>query len=107
MIWKIFKKKIDWIKNLFKKKHVPINDLSNDKIDKYHNPPYIILRSRIQVTQQMKTIKDVGYVENFIKQQIAKDIADNLINDKLMEWIEMDEFGENWVEGRIKIIYNG
>jgi hypothetical protein len=107
MIWKIFKKKIDWVKTLFKKKHVPINNLSNDKIDKYHNSPYIILRSRIQVTQQMKTIKDVGYVENFIKQQIAKDIADNLVNNKMMEWIEMDEFGENWVEGRIKIIYNG
>lgn len=110
MIWETLKKDIEWIKGLFKKKLPktnPINPLVEDKIIPHHNKSYVIVRSRCHLTPQLKMSRDFNYSESIIKQQIAKDIVNQLINnDNLIEWIGTNEFGEDWIEGRIKIIYN-
>lgn len=110
MSWFITKKDIEWFKGLFRKKLPktnPINPLVENKVIPYRTPNYVIVRSRYHLTPQLKMSKDFAYSESIIKQQIAKDIVNQLVNnDNLIEWIGTNEFGEDWIEGKIKIIYN-
>jgi hypothetical protein len=95
---------IKWFKSLFKKQQ-PIEPPKYEQVIVL-GEQHVVVRSRVNISPNLKML-DPNYRGTMIRNQISKDITDQIINSpQLVEWINTYDLGEEWVEARIKIIPN-
>ena len=91
-----------WFKSLFKKQQ-PVEPPKYEQVIVL-GEQHVVVRSRVNISPNLKML-DPNYRGTMIRNQISKDITDQIINSpQLVEWINTYDLGTEWVEARIKII---
>ena len=94
-----------FLKSLFKKKQQPVEPPKYEQVIVL-GEQHVVVRSRVNISPSLKVL-DPNYAGTMIRDQIAKDITDQIINNpQLIEWINTYDMNTEWVEARIKVIPN-
>ena len=94
-----------FLKSLFKKKQQPVEPPKYEQVIVL-GEQHVVVRSRMNISPNLKVL-DPNYAGTVIRDQIAKDITDQIINNpQLIEWINTYDMNTEWVEARIKVIPN-
>ena len=94
---------MNWLKKLFQKKLEP----QPEPIKEIINIPYetIMLRARIQepAFTRVGYMVDSNYIVTQVKNQLATELLEQIVNQNLIEFKQVQEFGQNIVEAQILV----
>jgi len=107
MSWLINKKDIEWFKGLFgiKPKPEPVPEPVKEIV----HTPYetIVLRARVNESElQRYAIIDPNYTETQIRNQLAVDLMEQILNQNLIEFKRVEnyyEFNQSFIEAQILV----
>ena len=107
MSWLLNKKDIEWFKGLFgiKPKPEPIPEPIKEII--YTPYETLVLRARVNESElQRYAIIDPNYTETQIRNQLATDLMEQILNQNLIEFKRVEdyyEFNQSFIEAQILI----
>lgn len=104
MSWLINKKDIEWFKRLFgiKPKPEPIPEPVKEIV--YTPYETVVLRARISEPElQRYAIIDPNYTMTQVKNQLAIELMEQIMNQNLIEYKSIQDFGQNIVEAQILV----
>ena len=107
MSWLLNKKDIEWIKGLFGIKLKP--EPQPEPIREIVSTPYetVMLRARVSETElQRYAVIDPNYTENQIKNQLAMDLMEQILNQHLIEFKRVEnyyEFNQSFIEATLLV----
>jgi hypothetical protein len=94
---------MSWLKKLFQKKLEP----QPEPIKEIIHIPYetIMLRARIQepAFTRVGYMVDSNYIVTQVKNQLATELLEQIVNQNLIEFKQVQEFGQNIVEAQILV----
>ena len=94
---------MNWLKKLFQKKLEP----QPEPIKEIIHIPYetIMLRARIQepAFTRVGYMVDSNYIVTQVKNQLATELLEQIVNQNLIEFKQVQEFGQNVVEAQILV----
>ena len=94
---------MSWLKKLFKSKPQPQPEIIKEII----HIPYetIMLRARIQepAFTRVGYMVDSNYIVTQVKNQLATELLEQIVNQNLIEFKQVQEFGQNTVEAQILV----
>jgi hypothetical protein len=94
---------MSWLKKLFKSKPQPQPEIIKEII----HIPYetIMLRARIQepAFTRVGYMVDSNYIVTQVKNQLATELLEQIVNQNLIEFKQVQEFGQNIVEAQILV----
>jgi hypothetical protein len=94
---------MNWLKKLFQKKLEP----QPEPIKEIIHIPYetIMLRARIQepAFTRVGYMVDSNYIVTQVKNQLATELLEQIVNQNLIEFKQVQEFGQNIVEAQILV----
>jgi hypothetical protein len=104
MSWLLNKKDIEWFKGLFgiKPKPEPVPESVREII----HTPYetIVLRARVDGHElQRYAVIDPNYTMTQVKNQLAIELLEQIVNQDLIEFKQIQDFGQNIVEAQILV----
>ncbi len=109
MSWLINKKDIEWFKGLFGIKSKPKPEPKPEPIKEIVYTPYetIVLRARVSESElQRYAIIDPNYTETQIRNQLAVDLMEQILNQNLIEFKRVEnyyEFNQSFIEAQILV----
>lgn len=100
---------IKFIKSFFNKNKSPV--LTPEKplhIVPKENIEIIQLKSRMSISNFLRsTNMDRNYINTLVREQISKDIANQILSSpEFVEWISLNDYGDESIEANIKIVIN-
>ena len=107
MNWLLSKKDIEWFKGLFGIKPKP--ESKPEPIKEIIYTPYetVMLKARISEPQlQRYAVVDPNYTETQIKNQLALELMEQILNQNLIEFKRVDsyyEFNQSFIEAQILV----
>ncbi len=104
MSWLINKKDIEWFKGLFRTKPKP--EPKPEPIREIIHIPYetLMLKARISEPElQRYAVIDPNYTMTQVKNQLAIELMEQIINQNLIEYKSIQDFGQNIVEAQILV----
>jgi hypothetical protein len=104
MSWLINKKDIEWFKGLFgiKPKPEPIPEPVKEIV--YTPYETVVLRARISEPElQRYAIIDPNYTMTQVKNQLAIELMEQIMNQNLIEYKSIQDFGQNIIEAQILV----
>ncbi len=104
MSWLINKKDIEWFKRLFgiKPKPEPIPEPVKEIV--YTPYETVVLRARISEPElQRYAIIDPNYTMTQVKNQLVIELMEQIMNQNLIEYKSIQDFGQNIVEAQILV----
>jgi hypothetical protein len=107
MKWFLNKKDIEWFKGLFGIK--PKTEPQPEVIREIVHTPYetVMLRARVSETElQRYTIIDPNYTETQIKNQLAMELMEQILNQHLIEFKRVENyygFNQSFIEAQLLI----
>jgi hypothetical protein len=107
MSWLLNKKDIEWFKGLFGIKPKP--ELKPEPIKEITHTPYetVMLRARVSEPQlQRYAVVDPNYTETQIKNQLALELMEQILNQNLIEFKRVEnyyEFNQSFIEAQILV----
>ncbi len=104
MSWLINKKDIEWFKRLFgiKPKPEPIPEPVKEII--YTPFETVVLRARISEPElQRYAVIDPNYTMTQVKNQLAIELMEQIINQNLIEYKSIQDFNQNIIEAQILV----
>ncbi len=104
MSWLINKKDIEWFKSLFRAKPKP--EPKPEPIKEIIHTPFetVVLRARISEPElQRYAVIDPNYTMTQVKNQLAIELMEQIINQNLIEYKSIQDFGQNIVEAQILV----
>jgi hypothetical protein len=94
---------MNWLKKLFQKKLEP----QPEPIKEIIHIPYetIMLRAQIQepAFTRVGYMVDSNYIVTQVKNQLAMELLEQIVNQNLIEFKQVQEFGQNVVEAQILV----
>jgi hypothetical protein len=94
---------MSWLKKLFKSKPQPQPEIIKEII----HIPYetIMLRARIQepAFTRVGYMVDSNYIVTQVKNQLATELLEQIVNQNLIKFKQVQEFGQNIVEAQILV----
>lgn len=104
MSWLLNKKDIEWFKGLFgiKPKPEPVPEPIREIV----HTPYetIVLRARVGEPElQRYAVIDPNYTMTQVKNQLAIELMEQIINQNLIEYKQIQDFGQNIIEAQILV----
>jgi hypothetical protein len=94
---------MNWLKKLFQKKLEP----QPEPIKEIIHIPYetIMLRARIQepAFTRVGYMVDSNYIVTQVKNQLATELLEQIVNQNLIKFKQVQEFGQNMVEAQILV----
>jgi len=94
---------MNWLKKLFKSKQQP----QPEPIKEIIHIPYetLVLKARIQepAFTRVGYMIDSNYIVTQVKNQLAMELLEQIVNQDLIEYKQIQEFGQNIVEAQILI----
>jgi hypothetical protein len=94
---------MNWLEKLFQKKLEP----QPEPIKEIIHIPYetIMLRARIQepAFTRVGYMVDSNYIVTQVKNQLATELLEQIVNQNLIEFKQVQEFGQNIVEAQILV----
>jgi hypothetical protein len=106
MSWLINKKDIEWFKGLFGIKPKPKPEPIPEPVKEIVYTPFetIVLRARISEPElQRYAIIDPNYTMTQVKNQLAIELMEQIMNQNLIEYKSIQDFGQNIVEAQILV----
>jgi hypothetical protein len=109
MNWLLNKKDIEWIKGLFGIKPKPKPEPQPEVIREIIHTPYetVMLRARVSETElQRYAVVDPNYTETQIKNELAMDLMQQILNQHLIEFKRVEnyyEFNQSFIEATILV----
>lgn len=107
MNWLLNKKDIEWFKGLFGIKPKP--EPQPEVIREIIHTPYetVMLRARVSETElQRYAVVDPNYTETQIKNELAMDLMQQILNQHLIEFKRVEnyyEFNQSFIEATILV----
>lgn len=107
MSWLLNKKDIEWFKGLFGIKPKP--EPKPEPIKEITHTPYetVMLRARVSEPQlQRYAVVDPNYTETQIKNQLALELIEQILNQNLIEFKRVEnyyEFNQSFIEAQILV----
>ncbi len=104
MSWLINKKDIEWFKGLFgiKPKPEPIPEPVKEIV--YTPYETVVLRARISEPElQRYAIIDPNYTMTQVKNQLVIELMEQIMNQNLIEYKSIQDFGQNIIEAQILV----
>lgn len=104
MSWLINKKDIEWFKGLFGVKPKP--EPVPEPIKEIVYTPYetLVLRARISEPElQRYAVIDPNYTMTQVKNQLAMELLEQIVNQNLIEFKQTQDFGQNIIEAQILV----
>jgi len=104
MSWLINKKDIEWFKSLFGAKPKP--EPKPEPIKEIVYTPYetVALRARISEPElQRYAVIDPNYTMTQVKNQLAIELMEQIINQNLIEYKSIQDFNQNIIEAQILV----
>jgi hypothetical protein len=102
--WLLNKKDIEWFKGLFGIKPKP--EHQPEVIREIVHTPYDTLALRARVSEpelQRYAVVDPNYTMNQAQNQLALDLMEQIINQNLIEFKQIQDFGQNIIEATILV----
>jgi len=102
--WLINKKDIEWFKGLFGIKPKP--EPKPEPIREIIHTPFetIMLKARVSEPEiQRYAVVDPNYTMEQVKNQLAIELMEQIINQNLIEYKQIQDFGQNIIEAQILI----
>ena len=94
---------MNWLKKLFTKKPKPQPELIQEII----HIPYktIVLTARIQEPEftRIGNMIDTNYIVTQVKNQLAMELLEQIVNQDLIEFKQIQDFGQNIIEARLLV----
>ena len=106
MSWLINKKDIEWFKGLFGIKPKPKPEPIPEPVKEIVYTPFetIVLRARISEPElQRYAIIHPNYTMTQVKNQLAIELMEQIMNQNLIEYKSIQDFGQNIVEAQILV----
>jgi hypothetical protein len=109
MSWLLNKKDIEWVKGLFGIKPKPEPEQQPEPIREIVHTPYetVMLRARVSETElQRYAIIDPNYTETQIKNELAMDLMQQILNQHLIEFKRIEnyyEFNQSFIEATLLV----
>ncbi len=106
MSWLINKKDIEWFKGLFGIKSKPKPEPKPEPIKEIVYTPFetVVLRARISEPElQRYAVIDPNYTMTQVKNQLAIELMEQIMNQNLIEYKSIQDFGQNIVEAQILV----
>ena len=104
MSWLINKKDIEWFKGLFRTKPKP--EPKPEPIREIIHIPYetLMLKARISEPElQRYAVIDPNYTMTQVKNQLAIELMEQIINQNLIEYKSIQDFNQNIIEAQILV----
>ena len=104
MSWLINKKDIEWFKGLFGIKSKP--EPKPEPIKEIIHTPFetVVLKARISEPElQRYAVIDPNYTMTQVKNQLAIELMEQIINQNLIEYKSIQDFNQNIVEAQILV----
>jgi hypothetical protein len=104
MNWLLNKKDIEWIKGLFGIKPKP--EPQPEPIKEIIYTPYetLVLRARVGEPElQRYAVIDPNYTMTQVKNQLAMELLEQIVNQDLIEFKQIQDFGQNIIEAQLLI----
>ncbi len=104
MSWLINKKDIEWFKSLFRAKPKP--EPKPEPIKEIIHTPFetVVLRARISEPElQRYAVIDPNYTMTQVKNQLAIELMEQIINQNLIEYKSIQDFNQNIIEAQILV----
>jgi len=104
MSWLINKKDIEWFKGLFGIKPKP--EPKPEPIKEIIHTPFetVVLKARISEPElQRYAVIDPNYTMTQVKNQLAIELMEQIINQNLIEYKSIQDFNQNIVEAQILV----
>lgn len=104
MSWLINKKDIEWFKGLFgiKPKPEPVPEPVKEIV--YTPYETLVLRARISEPEMQRyAVIDPNYTMTQVKNQLAIELMEQIMNQNLIEYKSIQDFGQNIVEAQILV----
>ncbi len=104
MSWLINKKDIEWFKSLFGVKPKP--EPKPEPIKEIIHTPFetVVLRARISEPElQRYAVIDPNYTMTQVKNQLAIELMEQIINQNLIEYKSIQDFNQNIIEAQILV----
>ena len=106
MSWLINKKDIEWFKGLFGIKPKPKPEPKPEPIKEIVYTPFetVVLRARISEPElQRYAVIDPNYTMTQVKNQLAIELMEQIINQNLIEYKSIQDFNQNIIEAQILV----
>ena len=109
MNWIINKKDIEWFKGLFGVKPKPEPVVVPEPIREIVHTPFetIMLRARVSESElQRYAVIDPNYTETQIRNQLASELMEQILNQNLIEFKRVEnyyEFNQSFIEAQLLI----
>jgi hypothetical protein len=106
MNWLINKKDIEWFKGLFGIKPKPEPIVVPEPIREIVYTPFetIMLRARVSEPEMQRyAVIDPNYTMEQVKNQLAIELMEQIINQNLIEYKQIQDFGQNIIEAQLLI----
>ncbi len=106
MSWLINKKDIEWFKGLFGIKSKPKPEPKPEPIKEIVYTPFetVVLRARISEPElQRYAVIDPNYTMTQVKNQLAIELMEQIMNQNLIEYKSIQDFGQNIIEAQILV----
>ena len=109
MSWLLNKKDIEWVKGLFGIKPKPEPEQQPEPIREIIHTPYetLVLRARVSEPElQRYAVIDPNYTETQIRNQLAIDLMEQILNQNLIEFKRVEnyyEFNQSFIEAQLLI----
>jgi len=104
MSWLINKKDIEWFKGLFGIKPKP--EPKPEPIKEIIHTPFetVVLKARISEPElQRYAVIDPNYTMTQVKNQLAIELMEQIINQNLIEYKSIQDFNQNIIEAQILV----
>jgi hypothetical protein len=106
MSWLLNKKDIEWFKGLFGIKSKPKPEPKPEPIKEIIHTPFetVVLKARISEPElQRYAIIDPNYTMTQVKNQLAIELMEQIINQNLIEYKSIQDFNQNIIEAQILV----
>jgi hypothetical protein len=109
MSWLLNKKDIEWFKGLFGIKPKPEPVVVPEPVKEIIYTPYetLVLRARVSESElQRYAVIDPNYTETQIKNQLAVDLMEQILNQNLIEFKRVEnyyEHNQSFIEAQILV----
>jgi len=104
MSWLLNKKDIEWFKGLFGIKPKP--EPKPEPIKEIIHTPFetVVLKARISEPElQRYAVIDPNYTMTQVKNQLAIELMEQIINQNLIEYKSIQDFNQNIIEAQILV----
>jgi hypothetical protein len=106
MSWLLNKKDIEWFKGLFGIKSKPKPEPKPEPIKEIIHTPFetVVLKARISEPElQRYAVIDPNYTMTQVKNQLAIELMEQIINQNLIEYKSIQDFNQNIIEAQILV----